>query len=151
MLKKTLTYGFGYGLQLKAEVFQGQTFGYGRRWKLCLRSNTVLFSMKIVIFHQFHQKINNLYLVELKIINKSNYCHLSYVLCFLKWMFLTLGNIHFKRTFQTTTKCNNINHFWSQFYEILVVLKYHKRLWANIFDTDICRSITIKKRPNIPL
>ena len=35
-----LTYGFGYGLRPKAEVFQGRTFGYGRRWKLHLRSNT---------------------------------------------------------------------------------------------------------------
>ena len=34
------SYGFGYGLRPKAEVFQGRTFGYGRRWKLGLRSNT---------------------------------------------------------------------------------------------------------------
>ena len=26
-----LSYGFGYGLRPKAEVFQGRTFGYGRR------------------------------------------------------------------------------------------------------------------------
>ena len=26
-------------------------------------------------------------------------------------------------TFETTTKCNNINHVWSNFYKILVVLK----------------------------
>ena len=53
------------------------------------------------------------------------------------------------RTFQTNIKCNNINHVWSHFYEILVVLKYHRRLWGNIFDTDICRSINIQKRPNL--
>ena len=53
----------------------------------------------------------------------------------------------FTRTFETTTKCNNINHVWSHFYKILVVLKYHRRLWANIFDTDICRSINIPKKP----
>ena len=47
----------------------------------------------------------------------------------------------FTRTFQTNTKCNNINHVWSHFYKILVVLKYHRRLWANIFDTDISRCI----------
>ena len=35
-----LTNGFGYSLRPKAEVFQGRTFGYGRRWKLRLRSNT---------------------------------------------------------------------------------------------------------------
>ena len=35
-----LTYGFGYGLRPKAEDFQGRTFGYGRSWKLRLRSNT---------------------------------------------------------------------------------------------------------------
>ena len=34
------SYGFGYGLRPKAEVFQGWTFGYGRRWKLGLQSNT---------------------------------------------------------------------------------------------------------------
>ena len=28
----------------------------------------------------------------------------------------------FTQTFQTTTKCNNINHVWSHFYKILVVL-----------------------------
>ena len=49
--------------------------------------------------------------------------------------------LDFMRTFQTTTKCNNINHVWSHFYKILVVLKYHRRLWANIFDTDISRCI----------
>ena len=47
----------------------------------------------------------------------------------------------FTRTFETTTKCNNINHVWSHFYKILVVLKYHRHLWANIFDTDISRCI----------
>ena len=26
-------------------------------------------------------------------------------------------------------------------YQVLVVLKHHRRLWANIFDTDISRSI----------
>ena len=35
-----LSYGFGYGLRPKAEVCQCRTFGYGRRWKLRLRSNT---------------------------------------------------------------------------------------------------------------
>ena len=35
-----LSYGFGYGLWPKAEVFQGWTFGYSRRWKLSLWSNT---------------------------------------------------------------------------------------------------------------
>ena len=52
----------------------------------------------------------------------------------------------FTRTFQTNAKLNNINHVWSHFCKILVVLKYHRRLWANIFDTDICRSITIPKK-----
>ena len=47
----------------------------------------------------------------------------------------------FTWTFQTNTKYNNINHVWSHFYKILVVLKYHRRLWANIFDTDISRCI----------
>ena len=49
----------------------------------------------------------------------------------------------FMRTFETTTKCNNINHVWNHFYKILVVLKYHRRLWANIFDTNISRCINI--------
>ena len=47
----------------------------------------------------------------------------------------------FMQTFQTTTKCNNINHVWSYFYKSLVVLKYHRCLWANIFDTDINRCL----------
>ena len=33
------------------------------------------------------------------------------------------------------------NHVWSHFYKILVVLKWHRCLWANIFDTDISRCI----------
>ena len=49
----------------------------------------------------------------------------------------------FMRTFKTTTKCNTINHVWSHFYKILVVWKYHRRLWVNIFDTDISRCINI--------
>ena len=47
----------------------------------------------------------------------------------------------FTRTFHTNTKCNNINHVWSRFYKILVILKYHRRLWGNVFDTDISRCI----------
>ena len=47
----------------------------------------------------------------------------------------------FTQTFQTKTKCNKINHVCSYFYKILVVLKYHRCLWANIFDTDINRCI----------
>ena len=47
----------------------------------------------------------------------------------------------FTRTFEANAKCNNMNHVWSHFYKILVVLKYHRRLWANIFDTDISRCI----------
>ena len=47
----------------------------------------------------------------------------------------------FTRTFEANAKCNNINHVLSHFYKFLVVLKYHRRLWANIFDTDISRRI----------
>ena len=51
----------------------------------------------------------------------------------------------FTRTFEANTKCNNMKYVWSHFYQILVVLKYHRRLWNNIFDTDISRSINIQK------
>ena len=51
----------------------------------------------------------------------------------------------FTQTFEANAKCNNINHVWSHFYKILVVLKYHRRPWANIFDPDIFRSINIEK------
>ena len=44
----------------------------------------------------------------------------------------------FMRTFQTNAKCNNINHVWNHFSKVLVVLKYHRRLWANIFDLPRC-------------
>ena len=47
----------------------------------------------------------------------------------------------FTRTFETVTKCNNINHVWNHFYKTLVVLKYYRCPWANIFDTDIFRYI----------
>ena len=49
----------------------------------------------------------------------------------------------FTRTFEANTMCNNMNHVWSHFYKILVVLRYHRRLWVNIFDTDISRCINI--------
>ena len=52
----------------------------------------------------------------------------------------------FTRTFEANAKCSNINQVWSHFYKIFVVLKYHRRPWANIFDTDICRSINIPKK-----
>ena len=57
--------------------------------------------------------------------------------------------MNFTQTFQTNTKCKNINLVWSHFCNILVVLKYHRCLWANIFDTDICRSINIPKKGQI--
>ena len=49
--------------------------------------------------------------------------------------------MEFTRTFEANTKCNNMKYVWSHFYQILVVLKYHRRLWNNIFDTDIFRCI----------
>ena len=54
----------------------------------------------------------------------------------------------FTRTFEANSKCNNINYVWSHFYQILVVLKYHRRLCNNIFDTDIFRCI---KTPTLKL
>ena len=44
----------------------------------------------------------------------------------------------FTRTFQTNTKCNNINHVWSHFYKVLVVLK---SMISSIFDKDTSRCI----------
>ena len=49
--------------------------------------------------------------------------------------------IDFTRTFEANTKCNNKNHVWSHYYKFLVVLKYHRHPWVNIFDTDISRCI----------
>ena len=49
--------------------------------------------------------------------------------------------MNFTRTFEANTKCNNNKYVWSQFYQILVVLKYHRCLWNNIFDTGIFRCI----------
>ena len=57
----------------------------------------------------------------------------------------------FTQTFQANAKCNNINHVWSHFYKILVVLKYHRHPWVNIFDTDMCRSINIPKEASLEL
>ena len=50
------------------------------------------------------------------------------------------------RTFQASTKCNNRNSVWNHPYQVLVVLKHHRRLWANIFDTDISRSINTQNK-----
>ena len=52
----------------------------------------------------------------------------------------------FMWTFQASTKCNNRNSVRSHLYQDLVVLKHHRRLWANIFDKDIFWSIIIKYR-----
>ena len=52
----------------------------------------------------------------------------------------------FTRTFEANAKCNNINYVWIHFYQTLVVLMYHRRLWNNNFDTDISRSINIPKK-----
>ena len=40
-------------------------------------------------------------------------------------------------TFEANTKCNNMKYVWSHFYQVLVVLKYHRRLWANIFNKGV--------------
>ena len=50
---------------------------------------------------------------------------------------------------EANAKCNNKNHDWNYFYKILVVLKYQRRPWANIFGTYICRSIDIPKKCQI--
>ena len=47
----------------------------------------------------------------------------------------------FMRTFQGNAKWNNINPVWSQFYKTLVVFKYHRSPWVNLFDKDIFRCI----------
>ena len=52
----------------------------------------------------------------------------------------------FTRTFVSNAKCNNKYHVWSHFYQILVVLKYHRRVWNN---TNISRSINIPKKCQI--
>ena len=51
------------------------------------------------------------------------------------------GALCVQMDFTWTFECNNINHVWSQYYKFLVVLKYHRRPWVNIFDTDISRCI----------
>ena len=40
---------------------------------------------------------------------------------------------------------------WSHFYKFFVVLKYHRRPWVNVFDTDISRCINtyIKSNKNL--
>ena len=50
-------------------------------------------------------------------------------------------HIDFTRTFQTNDKYNNVNYVWSHICKILVILKYHRHPWVNIFDTDISRCI----------
>ena len=49
----------------------------------------------------------------------------------------------FTRTFQT--KCNNINHVCSHFYNFFVIWNYRRCLRANIFDTNIYRCINSYK------
>ena len=47
----------------------------------------------------------------------------------------------FTRTFEANAKCNSINQVCSHFYNFFVILKYHRCLWGNIFDTGIYRCI----------
>ena len=48
---------YGYGLWPKAEVFQGRTFDYGRRWKLRLQSNTGLYYLVCCTFDSLFKKV----------------------------------------------------------------------------------------------
>ena len=52
--------------------------------------------------------------------------------CVLKWILRR----HFKPPLIAT-----IEIVWSYFYRVLAVLKHHRRLWANVFDTDICSKV----------
>ena len=51
------------------------------------------------------------------------------------------AQMDFTRKFEANAKCNNIYHVWSKYYTFLVLLKYHRHPWVNIFDTDISRCI----------
>ena len=86
--------------------------------------------IKLILYPQVRNSINQLTLRYMAAMASSPLC----------------VQMDFTRTFQANAKCNNINYVWSQFYKILVVLKYHRRPWVNIFDTSICRSINIPKK-----
>ena len=47
----------------------------------------------------------------------------------------------FTRTFEAYTKCSIMKYALNHIYQVFVVLKYHRSLWKNIFDTDIFRCI----------
>ena len=61
-----------------------------------------------------------------QILQKAGICQRGGALCV---------QMDFTRTFEANTKCNNKNHVWSHFYNILVVLKYHRR-FEPIFITQ---------------
>ena len=43
----------------------------------------------------------------------------------------------FTLKFEAKSKCNNMKYVESHFYQILLVLKCHRCLWNNIFETEI--------------
>jgi hypothetical protein len=98
-------------------------------WITCPRKQTQL----IWYYNFWNNQDSNLFSI-LKWLSEPQFCE----------VFMCV-QMDFTQTFEANTKCNNINHVWSHFYKILVVLKYRRRPWANIFDTDICRSINIPK------
>ena len=51
----------------------------------------------------------------------------------------------FTRTFEANNKCNNMKCVWSHFFQILVVLKYHRRLWNNIFGIFMLLQMFVPK------
>ena len=83
-----------------------------------------------------------------KILGIHSFWQLTLYICIHSWLDIILGTsttlrtgdsvpfstvrpqhcvqMDFMWTFATTTKCNNINHVWSHFYKLMVVLKYHR-------------------------
>ena len=81
-------------------------------------TNKTVFIKCIIVF-QRRRKKNKSFILFVTDIKRPNHPG-AYISGFLKLCI----QMDFKRTFQTNTKCNNINHVWSHFCKILVLLKY---------------------------
>ena len=50
----------------------------------------------------------------------------------------------FTQTFETTTKCNKINHVWSHFYKILVVFEIYEGFVRGFYRSEGFKSLILK-------
>ena len=123
-----LSYGFGYGLRPKAKVCHGRTFGYGRRWKLSLRSNTgeIWIQVWVILLQLYEKSCYN-----------SSWNSIS-------WQFGVVwsDDFYLNNLFVAKQYVSNLP-FWSFFFQYLVKW-FHKRHFHAIHFQQYFQSLITK-------